>query len=69
LIASGYWLTESTTTLIISMVASIPVLTASVPMSLKTALICFPTNSVGKVWIPFTPSVFWDVIEVNTEVP
>ena len=48
-------------------VASMPVLTASAPMSPTTASICAVTMSAGTVWIPVTPSVFCAVMAVMAD--
>ena len=48
---------------------SIPVLTASVPMSDMTAFIWDSTSDTGSSSTSVTPTVFWAVIAVRTEVP
>ena len=53
----------------IAVLKSIPVFTASDPMSESTASICATTISTGTPWIAVTPSVFWAVIAVTTEAP
>ena len=53
----------------IAALASMPVLTASQPMSETTASICGVTRSAGTTWTPATPSVFWAVTAVMAEVP
>ena len=48
---------------------SIPVLTASAPMSDMTAFIWDSTRDTGSSSTSVTPTVFWAVIAVRTEVP
>ena len=48
---------------------SIPVLTASAPMSLITESICRATNSGGMAYTPSTPTVFWAVSAVMALMP
>ncbi len=57
------------TTSTMAEVASMPVLTASQPMSAATASICAPTNSAGTRCTPVTPRVFCAVRAVTAEVP
>ena len=50
-------------------VGSMPVLTASAPMSDRTASIWSDKCWVGTVWTPLTPLVFWAVRAEMAEVP
>ena len=51
------------------MVASMPVLAASSPMSVATASICAATVSGGSVCTPVTPTVFCTVTAVTATQP
>ena len=53
----------------IGVVASIPVLTASSPMSVATASICAATISGGSVCTPVTPTEFCTVTAVTATQP
>ena len=53
----------------IGVVASIPVLTASSPMSVATASICAATVSGGSVCTPVTPREFCTVTAVTATQP
>ena len=59
----------SATARMISVVASIPVLPASSPMSVATASICAATVSGGTVCTPVTPTVFCTVTAVTATQP
>src|SRR5215211_3471013 len=59
----------STTTAIVTASPSIPVLTASIPMSSATARICAMTMSGGTGWIESTPTVLWAVSAVIAVIP
>ena len=48
---------------------SMPILTASTPMSSKTASICRVTISGGSSWTALTRRVFWAVTAVITLIP
>ena len=48
---------------------SMPILTASVPMSESTASIWAATKSTGTAWMAVTPRVFWAVRAVMTLMP
>src|SRR5437016_3142783 len=50
-------------------VASMPVLTASAPMSSSTASICCATSSAATAWTVCTPRVFCAVMAVMTLAP
>ena len=52
-----------------SVLESIPVLTASTPMSLNTASICAAIKSKGTSWMEVTATVFWAVSAVSTLIP
>ena len=54
---------------IVSTVPSIPILTASTPMSAATARTCATMTSGGIVWTAVTPTVFWAVIAVIAVIP
>ncbi len=61
--------TASATVLTIDAFDSIPVLAASVPMSVMTLRICSRTNSGETSRIPCTPTVFWAVRAVMADIP
>ena len=61
--------TRSATAWMIAAVESIPVLTASAPMSPRTASSWRATNSGGRFTTPWTPIEFWAVMAVRTEAP
>ncbi len=48
---------------------SIPILTASTPMSWATALTCATITSGGTACTAVTPTVFWAVIAVIAVIP
>ena len=48
---------------------SIPVLAAWMAISSRTESICRPTNSGGRSWTPWTPTVFWAVTDVIADAP
>src|SRR5712692_7426630 len=60
---------RSATARMIGAVESMPIFTASAPMSESTASICWATNSGGTLNTPCTPTEFWAVSAVSTEVP
>src|SRR5881296_1005394 len=53
----------------IGAVDSIPILIASAPKSARTESICLATNSGGRLNTPCTPSEFWAVTAVTTDMP
>src|SRR2546427_2983827 len=53
----------------IGAVDSIPILIASAPKSESTESICRATNSGGRLNTPWTPSEFWAVTAVTTDMP
>ncbi len=48
---------------------NIPVLAASVPISVMMLLICSRMISTGNSKIPCTPTVFWAVMAVIADIP
>ena len=59
----------ATTASIVSTVPSIPILTASTPMSEATARTWAMMMSGGMAWTAVTPTVFWAVIAVIAVMP
>ena len=64
-----YFLSDLVTHSMIALLESIPVFTASAPMSVTTASICDSITLVGTSCTVVTASVFWAVMAVRTEVP
>ena len=60
---------RSATAWMIGVVESIPSFTASAPKSASTESICRATNSGGRLKTPCTPTEFWAVIAVRTDMP
>ena len=68
-VASGSSASARATASIVTRSPSIPILTASTPMSLATARTWATMISGGIAWIAVTPSVFWAVIAVIAVIP
>ncbi len=60
---------RSATARTIPALASMPILTASAPMSSRTASICAATISAGTSWTARTSRVFWAVSAVIALMP